>query len=313
MQIKKQLKYVLALLLIVFPTTAIAASVTLRWQANSEPDISGYNVYFGTQSRDYGSPIPAGNTTSYTVDNLTEGTTYYFALTAIDTSGNESGYSVEVVANATSSEPATEDYQLLLAYNSNRSGAIKLDEQTISGDVYIFLDPEANVSQVVFSIDGQYHNTENYAPYDLGLPFDSSHLSNGSHTISALIQHQDGSSQTISAGCVVENATAPSTPAGPVTVANLSADLASPQQAGTVVRFTASGSGGSGNYEYCWWVMGPATGNAYRLIQGFSSSPYFDWNTASYPGTNNITVGIRNVGSTAAYEAYQRLLGYKVN
>ena len=171
MQIKKQIKYVLALLLIVFPTTVMAASVTLRWQANQEPDISNYNVYYGTQSRDYGLPIPAGNTTSYTIDNLTEGTTYYFALTAVDTSGNESGYSSEVIANATSSDPATEDYQLLLSTRSDRSNAVKLDGQTISGDVYIFLNPEAYVSQVVFSIDGQTHNTENYAPYDLGFTF----------------------------------------------------------------------------------------------------------------------------------------------
>ena len=169
MQIKIQIKYVLALLLIFLPTTALAASVTLRWQANQEPDISSYNVYYGTESRSYGLPIPAGNVTSYTVENLREGSTYFFSITAVDTSGNESGYSEElgeVVANATSSEPTTEPYRLLLSTRSDRSNAVELSGQTLSGDVYVFLDPDAYISQVVFSVDGQYHNTENYAPYD---------------------------------------------------------------------------------------------------------------------------------------------------
>jgi len=188
------------------PATSWAASVTLRWQANSEPDIASYNLYYGTQSREYGLPIPVGDVTSYTVDSLTEGRTYYFSVTAVDTSGNESGYSYEVSANATSSEPATEDYQLLLSTRSDRSNAVKLSGQTISGDVYVFLDPEAYVSQVVFSIDGTYHNTENYAPYDLGVPFDTITLSNGTHTISARITDQGGSVQTISGTCSVFNA-----------------------------------------------------------------------------------------------------------
>jgi hypothetical protein len=87
-----------------------------------------------------------------------------------------------------------------------------LSGQTISGDVYIYLNPEAYVSQVVFSIDGQTHNTENYAPYDIGLPFDTTSLSNGNHTISALIRLQDGGTKTISAVCSVNNETSTETP-----------------------------------------------------------------------------------------------------
>ncbi len=83
MQIRHMIKFLVALMILIIPATSMAASVTLRWQANQEPDISSYNVYYGTQSRDYGLPIPAGNATSYTIDNLAEGTTYYFALTAV--------------------------------------------------------------------------------------------------------------------------------------------------------------------------------------------------------------------------------------
>jgi len=214
MRISLLIRYILALTFLCAPATSWAASVNLRWQANTEADIAGYNLYYGTASRVYGAPIPTGNTTSYSVDNLVEGQTYYFALTALDTSGNESGYSTQLAANATSSEPSTEDYSLHLSFNSNRSNAVDLSGRTISGDVYIFLNPEAYVSWVVFFIDGQRHNTDLYAPYDLGLlPFDSTSLSNGSHTISALIRLQDGSSKTISAVCTVDNETSTQPPA----------------------------------------------------------------------------------------------------
>jgi Fibronectin type III domain len=256
MQINKQIKYVLALLLIVFPTTVLAASVTLRWQANTEPDISGYNLYYGTEEREYGLPIPVSNVTSHTIDNLVEGATYYFALTAVDTSGNESGYSTEVTANATSTEPATEDYQLLLSTNSDHSNAVTLNGQSISGDVYIYLDPEAYVAQVVFSIDGQTHNTENYAPYDLGIPFDTTSLANGTHTISALVRLQDGSTEMISADCSVSNT-------GSSTVENDAISLPSTESYGRIrggdqthvneVSFNFSGMAGDVTLAYRVW------------------------------------------------------------
>ena len=68
----------------------------LAWDANTEPDLSGYKLYYGTASGTYGTPINVGNVTTYTVTGLTDGQTYYFAVTAYDSVGNESGYSNEV-------------------------------------------------------------------------------------------------------------------------------------------------------------------------------------------------------------------------
>jgi len=300
-------------MILIIPSISYAASVTLRWQANQEPDISNYNVYYGTQSRNYGLPIPAGNTTSYTIDNLTEGITYYFALTALDTSGNESGYSAEVVANATSSEPATEDYQLLLSYNSNRSNAVKLDDQTISGDVYIYLNPEANVSQVVFSIDGQTHNTENYAPYDLGLPFDSTTLSNGSHTISALIRHQDGSSQTISSTCTVQNEQAPEpVPTIPPDALTVSTNISDPVSPGNIVEVTATPTGGS-NLEYLFMIgQGSKKPRSWQVVQDWSTDNTYTWDTSGYDGSYHLQANVRTIGSTAVYQRYDIIWDYQV-
>jgi hypothetical protein len=78
------------------PPTTGTASVTLSWNRNTEPDLSYYRVYYGTNSRNYSNSIAVGTTTSSTISGLTSGTIYYFALIAVDTSGNQSSYSQEV-------------------------------------------------------------------------------------------------------------------------------------------------------------------------------------------------------------------------
>ena len=85
------------------PLTNADAAITLNWtppstNTNGTPltDLAGYNVYYGTSSGNYTAKFNAGNVTSYTFTNLAAGT-YYIAVTAYDTSGNQSVYSNEVV------------------------------------------------------------------------------------------------------------------------------------------------------------------------------------------------------------------------
>src|SRR5712691_6950538 len=78
------------------PALSSAAQVTLAWDANTDPDLAGYKLYYGTSSRSYQSSVDVGNVTSYTLSGLLEGQTYYFAATAYNLSLNESGFSNEV-------------------------------------------------------------------------------------------------------------------------------------------------------------------------------------------------------------------------
>jgi len=75
---------------------AVAASVTLSWTASTSDTVAGYNVYFGTSSGNYTNKLNAGNSTTFTVPDLTPGVTYYLAATAYDSNGNESGFTGEV-------------------------------------------------------------------------------------------------------------------------------------------------------------------------------------------------------------------------
>ena len=88
--------FLLVSFFIIFPTVSFSAQVTLAWDANTEPDLARYLLHYGTASTTYSQHIDVGLNLSYTVTNLNEGTTYYFALTAENTQGASSGYSNEV-------------------------------------------------------------------------------------------------------------------------------------------------------------------------------------------------------------------------
>ena len=72
-------------------------SVDLSWNASTSPNISGYNIYRAVYTTSCGSFSKINsllNTgTLYTDSNVTDGTSYCYAATAVDTSNQESGYS----------------------------------------------------------------------------------------------------------------------------------------------------------------------------------------------------------------------------
>jgi hypothetical protein len=74
--------------------------VSLTWGASPSTGISGYKVYRGTSAAGpltalTSSPVSA---TSYTDDSAQAGQTYYYAVTAVNSSGAESAYSNEATA-----------------------------------------------------------------------------------------------------------------------------------------------------------------------------------------------------------------------
>jgi hypothetical protein len=77
-------------------TAPASTKATLSWDPNAESDLAGYKVYAGTASGTYGAPVDVGNVTTFEAINLQKGQTYYFAVSAYDTSQNASGYSNEV-------------------------------------------------------------------------------------------------------------------------------------------------------------------------------------------------------------------------
>jgi hypothetical protein len=86
---------------------AFAAEVTLAWDPNDEPTLEGYGVYFrrdkpGSPFKLFGyvaiKDLDDPNFPTFTITGLKKGASYYFAVTAYDSLGNESAFSDSICA-----------------------------------------------------------------------------------------------------------------------------------------------------------------------------------------------------------------------
>ena len=86
-----------------FVAVAGDGEVTISWNANSETDLAGYNVYKSETSGTGYNQITTSTQTSSSHTGLrdssvTNGTQYFYKISAEDTTGNESAFSSEVSA-----------------------------------------------------------------------------------------------------------------------------------------------------------------------------------------------------------------------
>ena len=95
--LKTFLAILTVMLNVFFAPHCFAAQINVAWDANSETDIAGYKLHYGTTSGNYEYSVDVGNTTSCSISGLTEGTTYYLAATAYNTNNDESSFSDELV------------------------------------------------------------------------------------------------------------------------------------------------------------------------------------------------------------------------
>jgi fibronectin type III domain protein len=77
---------------------AVAATMRLSWSSDTEADLSGYRLRYGTAPGSVDGEVDTGSATNAQVAGLVRGVTYYFSVVAYDASGNESAPSTEVTA-----------------------------------------------------------------------------------------------------------------------------------------------------------------------------------------------------------------------
>lgn len=152
---------VMLVLLFCFLTAAAsqAREITLKWDPNSEPDISHYIVYWGTESGVYTSRTSKeeiGLNTEYKINLPDDGQIYYFAVTAVDTSNLESDYSNEV-----KSPDAIDDYLYLPPSKPSNVKRAIYQETLPDGSIAVFQGDTIKITRpdnTVIEINGDMTN-----------------------------------------------------------------------------------------------------------------------------------------------------------
>jgi len=166
------------LLILSLASLGYAMDVTLGWDANSETDLAGYKIYYGTTaggpyngsgSSEGASPvvIPSGSLANpaspqFTLHGLADNK-YYFAATAYTTDGLESGYSNEVSAQASTTPPPTNGAPTLSSLQVNGiSGSTTVYSNDSNGqvDIRIVASDDSLVGQYLI-LDGDNDPSNN--------------------------------------------------------------------------------------------------------------------------------------------------------
>ena len=111
-------------------SSAQAAQVNLQWDRNSESDIQGYLISYGTQSGVYTTTINVGNAVAHTLTlSPSTTTTYYFVVQAYNSSQLRSANSAEVSATVA----ATAQSQSTLTVDRPGSGSVLPSDTLLAG------------------------------------------------------------------------------------------------------------------------------------------------------------------------------------
>ena len=130
------LLWTLGLMSFLYITNAQAGQATLAWDANTEPTLGGYQLYYGQASGNYTANVDVGKQTSYTLTGLTDGKTYYFAAKAYNigktvwsgfsnqVSKTISSTTAPVASFSTSPNPASGTAPLTVTFTDTSTGTI---------------------------------------------------------------------------------------------------------------------------------------------------------------------------------------------
>ena len=250
-------------------TSCFATTVNIQWDAVTDPGLAGYKIYYqadssaqpfsGTGATQGAAPVNVLNQTSTTISGLDPSHSYYFAITAYDTSGVESSYSnyvyvPELVSPTTSiNSPAN---------NTAVSGTVSV---TATGS------DNVGVTKVEFYVNGALAATDTVTPYVYS--WNTTSLVTGSYVLMTKAYDAAGnigqsSNVTVT---VVNDSVAP--------IVSLTSPVNGSIVNGTVpIAASASDNVGVGNVEF--YLNG-------ALLFASNVSPYiYNWNTTSVSNGN---------------------------
>ena len=176
---------------------ALNGMLTVRWDPNTtDPDLAQYKVYLSTDASIFAlTPAQAAAlATTRVVDrtvtesiftSLDPARVYWVAVTSIDTSSNESGFSMVVSAQPRDTTPPT------VAITAPTAGTSVSGLRTVSATA----TDDVAVAGVQFKVDGADIGAEDTtSPY--AISWTTTGVANGSHTLTAVARDAGGNTTT---------------------------------------------------------------------------------------------------------------------
>lgn len=258
------------------PGAARAQGMTLAWDASPDSSVGSYNFYVGTAPGTHNisiQSVPASQTTFAFTPS--PGVLYYFAVSSVNTAGAEGPLSSEIAGSV----------PLLYPLN-DRSSAVNVRIVPMSLSA---VDPDGGTLRyshiglpLGLTLD-QLSGAITGTPTAVGTYHVTIMASDGLGTSSQSFEWtvRDATSSETMAPSVVRTALATT----PVSITGLISSLSSPQAAGTPVTFTATATGGSGSYQFKWWLW---DGSNWTMIR--------DWNSGTYTWTPTLATSDYRIG-----------------
>ena len=146
------------------------------------------------------------------------------------------GASIALALSGLAIESASASTRSRLAVSSSpdRSNAVRLDGATVKGKIYVFVRNSETLDTVDFYLDSRRRRepplrTETDPPFDFAgtagdgtaVPYDTTKLADGSHTIRVVLTWSDGARSSRRGNFTVANGGTSATPTAPLTTSTL--------------------------------------------------------------------------------------------
>jgi hypothetical protein len=269
----------------VFGGPSVLQGQTLAWDANSESDIAGYRVHYGTQSGNYTTEVDVGNQTQYQPPSGFDWSrTLYFAVRAYNTSGLTSPYSTELQwtppVTKVTSLTASVSYPLQAGQPVTWTATATNEMYQVEFRFWLY-----RKTTWVLARDYSTDNTFTWTPAtaDVGEPY---RVQVWARAVGKTVDYESWLGTPTFA--VIGNIA-------------ISADVDFPTPPGNQVTWTARASTTTTSpLEYRFLVMNQSDG-IWTVFRDYATSDQAQWTPVAL-GTYAVQAWARLVGSTAAYE-----------
>jgi parallel beta-helix repeat protein len=204
---------------------------------------------------------------------------------------------LSVVIGPVRSLAQSSSLRLLVSRSPDRSEAVALAGQSLSGPIYVFVASRGTITEVAFGLDGSTHNLESSRPFDFNGTADDGMARSwsptaGGHTITAKIALKVGEVRTLSAAFSVPVQSSTTTSSSTTTTQATTTTAAPPTTAPTTTTAPAAAA------PSCTGLRVPAGSSVQAAIDNNPNG-----------ATLCLGTGVHRLARALAPKAGQRLIG----